>query len=124
MQNDFRNTLCEISLQMLETDSMRSVRDCPSHARPFEPQSEVIFGRFRQLLAINAHQMAPRTSKRLQEPAWNDPTKGLLRNTAGTHLPKLLEEGGVVRIREQLHALVPVAHLHTTGKLVSGLDQS
>jgi len=94
------------------------------HARPFEPQSEVIFGRFRQLLAINALKMAPITSKRLQGRAWNDPTKGLLWNTAGAHLPKLLEEGGVVRIREQLQALVPVVHLHTTGKLVSGLDQS
>ena len=40
-------------------------------ARPFEPQSKVIFGRFRQLLAINAHKMAPRTSKRLQERAWD-----------------------------------------------------
>jgi hypothetical protein len=32
-----------------------------NHARPFEPQSKVNFGRFHQLLAINAHKMAPST---------------------------------------------------------------
>ena len=45
------------------------------HARPFEPQSKVNFGRFRRLLAINAHKMAPRTSKRLQERAWDNPRR-------------------------------------------------
>ena len=45
---------------------------------PSMPQSKVIFGRFRQLLAINAHKMAPRTGKRLQERTWDTLTKGLL----------------------------------------------
>ena len=49
-----------------------------SHARPFEPQSKVKFQRFCQLSAVNAPKMAPRTSKRLQERAWDNPTKGLL----------------------------------------------
>jgi hypothetical protein len=48
------------------------------HARPFEPQSKVIFRRFRQLLAINAHKMAPSTGQWLQVRVWDTPTKGLL----------------------------------------------
>ena len=45
---------------------------------PSNPQSKVIFGRFRQLSAINAHKMAPRTDIRLQERARDAPMKGLL----------------------------------------------
>jgi hypothetical protein len=41
-------------------------------------KSKVIFGRFRQLLAINAHEMAPRTTQWLQERHCDTPTKGLL----------------------------------------------
>ena len=37
-----------------------------------------IFKRPCQLLAINAHKMAPRTTQWLQERPWNAPTKGLL----------------------------------------------
>jgi len=50
---------------------------------PSIPQSKVIFGRFRQLLAINAHKMALKTRKRLQERAWDTPTQGLLWEPAG-----------------------------------------
>ena len=45
---------------------------------PSNPQSKVIFGRFRQLLVINAHEMAPRTRRWLQERGRDTPTKGLL----------------------------------------------
>ena len=45
---------------------------------PWYPQSKVIFGRFRQLLAINAYKMAPSTGQWLQERVWDAPTKGLL----------------------------------------------
>jgi hypothetical protein len=48
------------------------------HSRKALRTSKVIFGRVRQLLAINAHKMAPRTGKRLQERARDNPTKGLL----------------------------------------------
>ena len=49
------------------------------HPRPFVGVSQKsIFKRPCQVLAINAHKMAPRTSKRLQERAWDAPTKGLL----------------------------------------------
>ena len=44
---------------------------------PWYPQSKVIFGRYRQLLAINAHKMAPSTGRWLQERVWDAPTKGL-----------------------------------------------
>jgi len=40
--------------------------------------SKSIFKRPCQFLAINAYTLAPRTSKRLQERAWDTPTKGLL----------------------------------------------
>ena len=55
---------------------------------PSNPQSKVIFGRFHQLLAINAHEMAPKPSpnpKTVLEVPWDTPTKGLLwpRNEAG-----------------------------------------
>ena len=36
------------------------------------------FWKISSILAINAHKMAPRKSKRLQKRAWEDPTKGLL----------------------------------------------
>ena len=39
--------------------------------------SKSFFKRCCQLLAINAHKMAPRTSQGLQERAWDAPTKGL-----------------------------------------------
>ena len=39
--------------------------------------SKTFFKKCCQLLAINAHKMAPRTSQGLQERAWNTPTKGL-----------------------------------------------
>ena len=45
---------------------------------PSNPESKVMFGRFRQLLAINAHNMAPRTNQWLQEQTWDNPTKGLV----------------------------------------------
>ena len=45
---------------------------------PWYPQSKVIFGRFRQLLAMNAHKMAPSTGQWLQVRVWDAPTKGLL----------------------------------------------
>ena len=45
---------------------------------PSNPQLKVIFGRFRQLLAINAHKMAPRPPQGLQDRPWDAPTKGLL----------------------------------------------
>ena len=45
---------------------------------PSYPQSKVHFGRFRQLLAINAHEMAPRTRRWLQERGRDTHTKGLL----------------------------------------------
>ena len=45
---------------------------------PSNPQSKVIFGRFRQLLGINAHKMAPTTTRRLQERGRDTPSKGLL----------------------------------------------
>ena len=48
------------------------------HASPFEHQSKVIFGRFCQLLAIDAHKMAPSTGQWLQVRVWDTPTKGLL----------------------------------------------
>ena len=41
------------------------------HARPFEPQSNVVFGRFRQRLAINAHKTAPSTGQWLQVRVWD-----------------------------------------------------
>ena len=65
------------------------------HARPFEPQSKVIFGRFRQLLAINVHKMAPRTNQWLQERTWDTPTQGLL-SVQGSikHLGPLPESQG------------------------------
>ena len=45
------------------------------HPRPFVGVSQKsIFKRPCQVLAINAHKMAPRTSKRLQERAWDAPT--------------------------------------------------
>ena len=47
---------------------------------PSIPQLKIIFGRSCQLFAINAHKMVPRTSKRLQERAWDTSTKGLLWN--------------------------------------------
>ena len=53
-------------------------RTAPVHARPFEPQSNVLFGRFHQLLAINAQKMAPTTGQWLQVRVWDTPTKGLL----------------------------------------------
>ena len=34
-------------------------------------------GKFRQLLAINAHKMVPRPHQRLQDRTWDAPTKGL-----------------------------------------------
>ena len=40
--------------------------------------SKSYFKRCCQLLVINAHKMAPRTSQGLQERAWDNPTKGLL----------------------------------------------
>ena len=40
--------------------------------------SKSFFERPCQFLTINAHKMAPRTSKRLKERAWDTPTKGLL----------------------------------------------
>jgi hypothetical protein len=37
------------------------------HAGPFAPQSQVLSGRFYQLLAMNVYKMDPRTRKQLQE---------------------------------------------------------
>ena len=48
---------------------------------PSNPQSKVIFGRFRQLLAINAHKMAPSTCQWLQVRVWDTLTKCLLWTT-------------------------------------------
>ena len=45
---------------------------------PSNPQSKIIFGRFRQLLAINASKMAPRPPPGLQDRSWDAPTKCLL----------------------------------------------
>ncbi len=45
---------------------------------PSNPQSKVIFGRFRQLFEMNAHKMAPSTGQWLQVRVWDTPTKGLL----------------------------------------------
>ena len=54
----------------------------PDHARPFEPSIKSpfcqVFERFRKLLAINAHKMAPRPPQWLQDRTWDTPTKGLL----------------------------------------------
>ena len=51
------------------------------HARPFVGVShKSIFKRPCQLLAIDAHKMASRTTQWLQERPWNAPTKGLLWN--------------------------------------------
>ena len=47
--------------------------------------SKSILQRPCQFLAINAHKMAPRTSKGLQERAWDAPTKGLLWNICREH---------------------------------------
>ena len=43
---------------------------------PSNPQSKVICRRFRQLLEINAHEMAPRTRRWLQERGRDTPHKG------------------------------------------------
>ena len=48
------------------------------HARPFVGVfQKSIYKRTRQLLAINAHRMAPRTTRWLQERQGDAPTKGL-----------------------------------------------
>ena len=50
------------------------------HARPFVGVSQKSFvKRTCQVLALNAHTMAPRTTQWLQERPWNAPTKGRLR---------------------------------------------
>ena len=55
--------------------SSGALRSAQSHPRPFVGVSQQsIFKRPSQVLAINAHKMAPRTSKRLQERAWDAPT--------------------------------------------------
>ena len=54
-------------------------RDQAFHARLFVGVfQKSSLNRVCQLLAIHAHEMAPRTSKRLQERAWDTHTKGLL----------------------------------------------
>ena len=45
---------------------------------PSNTQSKVILGRFCQLLAINAHKMAPSAGQLLQIRVWDTTTKGLL----------------------------------------------
>ena len=51
---------------------------------PSVPASKVIFGRFRQLLAINAPQMAPSTGQWLQVRVKDTTTKGLLWSSAAS----------------------------------------
>ena len=64
-------------------------RSTGSTQGPSIPQSKVIFGRFCQLLAMNANKMATRTSNRLQERVWDSPTKGLLWSVRHTKILKL-----------------------------------
>jgi hypothetical protein len=61
----------------------KAIKRAPSpplvdHARLIEPQSKVIFGRFCQVLAIDAHKVAPSTGQWLQVRVWDTPTKCLL----------------------------------------------
>ena len=70
LRNGLINTLCEIKASVsMPVNSTQG---------PWYPQSKVIFGRFPQLLAINAYKMAPSTGQWLQERVWDAPTKGLL----------------------------------------------
>ena len=52
------------------------VRRC--HARPFDTSIKSHFWKISLLLAINAHEMAPRTNQWLRERTWDTPTKGLV----------------------------------------------
>ena len=47
------------------------------HPRLFEPQSKFTFHRFCQLLAINAHKMAPRTTPFPPKDPWDSPQRVL-----------------------------------------------
>ena len=59
---------------------------------PFEPSIKSHFWRICQLLAINAHKMAPRPHQRLQDRTWDAPTKGLLWQVASEGGFKLVVE--------------------------------
>ena len=48
------------------------------HARPFDTSIKSHFWKIFQLLAINAHEMAPSTGQWLQVRVWDAPTKGLM----------------------------------------------
>ena len=76
-----------------------------STQRPSNPQSKVIPGRCCQLLAINAHKMAPSMGQWLQVPVWDTTTKSLLwvrnswrRSLSRTRPTPLPSETGTVHL--------------------------